>query len=153
MAYNLKMTTLASALVLAIATTGPTHANNTSEKELRKDINEVMQSMENYTETKRDQAVGEIEQALNALDRELDAYADQLREDWHTMKEATREDNREALKDLRKSRNILSEKFGELKSGSTDAWDELKSGFNQAWMDFKSSWDNAFNSAQKDGKS
>ncbi len=132
----------------------PVMADETTYQQMSKEVDQAVNSVGEYTQTKRDQAAQKIKGAMNKMDQEIDQLENQVRDNWNDMTDATREKTKAALKDLRQKRNQLGERFGEMKSGTQESWSELKDGFNEAWNAFKSSWSEAFNSAQTDdGKS
>lgn len=158
MTYKLKHIALSGFVATALIVPGlmfttPVMADETTYQEMSKQVDQAVNSVGDYTQTKRDQAARKIKGAMNKMDQEIDQLENQVRENWNDMTGTTREKTQVALKDLRQKRNQLGERYGELKSGTKESWSELKDGFNEAWTAFKSSWSEAFNSAQTDGKS
>jgi TolA-binding protein len=151
MTYNMKHIAFVGILALSLSAPLSAHAEKTTLSDVRSEISETFDSIANYSESKRDQAVEKIQQSLNSLDKSIDQLEDQTRENWQNMTEAAREKSKAALRDIRHKRNILSERFGELKSGSSDAWDELRDGFSEAWSDLKESWEATFTSEKTEG--
>jgi len=61
------------------------------------------------------------------------------------MKQATRDNARANLKELRKMRIAVAEEYGSLQSSSADAWDHMIKGISDAFTVFQKSWEKAEN--------
>lgn len=112
----------------------------TTADDVRAEVSEAMEAIAAYSEQERDKALTQAREALNRLDAEIERREQALRENWAEMSDAARETAQARLRDLRKARNRLGERYGALESGASSAWDELKTGFSDAWTAFSEAW-------------
>lgn len=133
-------------LCMVIATTPSMAQDNkvfTTPDDVRAEITQVMNAISEYSAQERKQAIAEAREALNKLDAEIERREDAVRENWSDMSEATRDNMREQLRELRQLRNRVGERFGALQTGTESAWTELKGGFTDAWDAFAKAWNKA----------
>lgn len=129
--------------LLSTASFAESPADLKTESEVRTEVSEAMAAVASYAEQERDAALTQARSALEQLDATIDATEDDLRETWADMSDEAKDAARRQMKDLRQARNVLSERYGALEAGSTEAWIELKDGFVNAWDAFAETWDNA----------
>merc|ERR1711879_132370 len=91
MTYNMKHIAFVGILALSLSAPLSAHAEKTTLSDVRSEISETFDSIANYSESKRDQAVEKIQQSLNSLDKSIDQLEDQTRENWQNMTDAARE--------------------------------------------------------------
>lgn len=133
---------LAAALSLAsLSAHGTNDKEPTTASDARAEISETMQSIGEYSEEEREEALARAREALDRLDAEIEEEEEELRDNWADMSESAQEASRERLRDLRDARNELGEQFGALQASSASTWDELKGAFSEAWGDVTHTWD------------
>ena len=137
------LATVALLVVTTIPSMAQDKTSNITEKEVRTEISQAMDAIANYSNQERDQALAEARDALDKVDAEIERREHALQENWAEMSEAARKSARSSLKDLRKARNNLAQRYGALEAGTSNAWDELKSGFSAAWKEFSEAWEAA----------
>jgi len=114
---------------------------NTSIEEVKKETQDLLQTIGSYTADKRDEAVQKIKEGLNKLDKRIDALEARIDKNWDKMNEAVRKETRENLRALRKQRNQVAEWYGSMKTSSADAWDHMKNGFSDAYKALVDAWE------------
>ncbi len=114
---------------------------NTSIEEVKKETQDLLQTIGSYTADKRDEAVQKTKDGLNKLDKRIDALEARIDENWDKMNDAARKKARENLKALRKQRNQVAEWYGSMKTSSADAWDHMKKGFSDAYKSLEDAWE------------
>ena len=120
--------------------------------EIRSEISEAFDAIGTYSVQQRDEAMARAEETLAEVDAEIDQLEDTTWENWNEMSQAAKNKSAAALKDLRRRRNKLSERYGALKHGADSAWEDLKGGFSDAWNDLKAAWQDADDAARKGNK-
>ena len=114
---------------------------NTSIEEVKKETQDLLQTIGSYTADKRDEAVQKAKEGLNKLDKRIDALEARIDTNWDKMNEAARKEARENLRALRKQRNQVAEWYGSMKTSSADAWDHMKKGFSDAYQALENAWE------------
>ena len=114
---------------------------NTSIEEVKKETQDLLQTIGSYTADKRDEAVQKAKEGLNKLDKRIDALEARIDKNWDKMNEAVRKETRENLRALRKQRNQVAEWYGSMKTSSADAWDHMKKGFSDAYKALEDAWE------------
>jgi ElaB/YqjD/DUF883 family membrane-anchored ribosome-binding protein len=114
---------------------------NTSIEELKKETQNLLQTIGSYTADKRDEAVEKAKEGLDKLDKRIDALEARIDTSWDKMNEATRKQARENLRALRKQRNQVAEWYGSMKTSSADSWDHIKKGFSDAYKALEDAWE------------
>lgn len=110
-------------------------------KEVRKEMRELGQSLGRYGAEQRDKALERSKPALEDLDRRLDALEKSIENNWDEMSQAARERSRQAMRELRRQRVELAEKYGALKSSSAGAWEQMREGFLDAFSVLNEAWE------------
>lgn len=123
---------------LCYAQTENTH---TSIEEVKKETQDLLQTIGSYTADKRDEAVQKAKQGLNKLDKRIDVLEARIDKNWDKMNETARKETRENLRALRKQRNQVAQWYGSMKTSSADAWDHIKKGFSDAYKVVEDSWE------------
>ncbi|GIT97708.1 hypothetical protein [Sulfurovum sp. TSL1] len=124
---------------------------NTSIEEVKKETQDLLQTIGAYTADKRDEAVQKAKDGLNKVDKRIDALEARIDKNWDNMNEAAREEARENLKALRKQRNKVAEWYGSMKTSSANAWEHMKKGFSDAYKALEDAWEKSekeFNSSK-----
>lgn len=119
---------------------GQTENVDTSIEEVKKETQDLLQTIGSYTADKRDEAVQKTKEGLNKLDRRIDALEARIDKDWEDMSQTARTEAREKLKALRKQRNQVAEWYGSMKTSSADAWIHMKKGFSEAYKALEDAW-------------
>jgi ElaB/YqjD/DUF883 family membrane-anchored ribosome-binding protein len=114
---------------------------STSIKEVKKETQELLQTIGSYTADKKDEAVQKANNGLNKLDKRIDALETRIDHNWDKMNKAARKETRENLRALRKQRNKVAEWYGSMKTSSADAWEHMKKGFSDAYKALEKSWE------------
>jgi len=114
---------------------------NTSIQEVKKETQDLLQTIGSYTADKRDEAVKKAKDGLINLDKRIDVLEARIDNNWDKMNEAARKEARENLKALRKQRNKVAEWYGSMKASSADAWNHMKKGFSDAYKALKDAWE------------
>ena len=106
-----------------------TTEEKTTKKEVKREIKEAFDAVENYTADQRDEAVKKIKVALQKIDSQIERMENRIGKKWDQMDQVARQKARSTLASLRKQRNELSEWYGGLKYSSAEAWGHVKIGF------------------------
>jgi len=114
---------------------------STSIEEVKKETQDLLQTIGSYTADKRDEAVQKAREGLIKLDKRIDELEARIDKNWDKMNEAARKEARENLRALRKQRNQVAEWYGSMKTSSADAWDHMKKGFSDAYKALKDAWE------------
>jgi predicted RNase H-like nuclease (RuvC/YqgF family) len=112
----------------------------TSMEEVKKETQELIQTLKSYSAEQRDEAVQETREALEKLDKRIDALEKDIDRNWDEMDASAREQARESLKALRRQRIKLAEWYGSLKTSSMEAWEHMKKGFSEAYKALYDAW-------------
>lgn len=105
----------------------------TTKKEVKQEIREAFEAVENYTADQRDEAVEKIKVALKNIDRQIEGMENRIGKEWDQMDQAARRKAGSTLASLRKQRNELAEWYGGLKYSSAEAWGHVKKGFLKSY--------------------
>jgi len=117
--------------------------DKTTLKEVRQEVKEAVEAMENYTVDQRDEALKKVRVAVDDLDTRIEDLENQVDRKWDRMDQAAREKARATLKLLRKKRNELSEWYGGLQQCSVNAWGHVKKGFLDSYKALSEVYDKA----------
>jgi hypothetical protein len=152
----MKLHVYALILIAMSGVTTPCYAQTenagTSIAEVKKETQELLQTIDSYTADKKDKAVQKIKQSLTTLDTRIDALEAKIDNNWDKMNAAARKEARENLRALRKQRNQVAEWYGRMKASSADAWSHMKKGFSDAYKDLENAWkksESEFSSAKE----
>lgn len=118
-----------------------TKNTNTSIEDVKKETQDLLQTIGSYTADKRDEAAQKAQEALNKLDKRIDELDVKIDKSWDKMSESARKEARENMKALRKQRNQVAEWFGSMKTSSTATWDHMKKGFYDAYKSVEDAWE------------
>ncbi|MFT5719785.1 MAG: septal ring factor EnvC (AmiA/AmiB activator) [Motiliproteus sp.] len=113
----------------------------TTLQEVKKETQDLLQSIGSYTADQKTEAVNKAKEGLNNLDNRIDALEANIERNWDQMDTAARQKARASLQALHKQRNQVAEWYGSLKSGTQGAWGHLKQGFTDAYKDFNAAWE------------
>ena len=111
--------------------------------EVKKEVDEALQAIKNYSIDKKDQAMVRAKEMLDKMDTRIDELEKKSAEEWQQMSEASREKSQQALRELRKKRNDLAEWYGGMRQSSTEAWGEVKKGFIKSYHNLSEAFDKA----------
>lgn len=118
-----------------------TENTKASIEEVKKETQDLLQTIGSYTADKKDEAVQKAKEGMNKLDKRIDALEAKIDKNWDKMNKAARKEARENLKALRKQRNKVAEWYGSMKTSSADTWDHIKNGFSDAYKALKDAWE------------
>ena len=107
--------------------------NQATLENIKQETADAVRAIKNYSIKQKGKAVKDVERLLENTDDRLDLVQKKLDKKWDKMDQASREKARETLTALRKTRNRLSEWYGELKNSSANAWDQTKKGFVESY--------------------
>ncbi len=110
-----------------------TAKEKTTMEEVKQEIKDAFESMENYTADQRDEAVDKIKVALGNIDSQIESMENRIGKKWDQMDQAARRKAESTLASLRKQRNELAEWYGGLKYSSAEAWGHVKNGFLKSY--------------------
>jgi chromosome segregation ATPase len=120
-------------------------------EEVREEMRELGQALGRYGAEQRDRALERARPALEDLDRRLDALEKSIEENWDEMSQAARERSRRAMRELRRQRVELAEKYGALKSSSAGAWEQMREGFLDAFSVLNEAWEKSIEDFRERG--
>lgn len=115
--------------------------SNTSIEEVKKETQEMLQTIGSYTADKRDEAAQIAKDGLNKLDKRIEALETRIDENWNKMNDEARKKARENLKNLRKQRNKVAEWYGSMKTSSANAWKHMRKGFSESYKALEDAWE------------
>lgn len=116
---------------------------DTSIEEVKKETQDLLQTIGSYTVDKKDEAVQKSKESLKNLDKHIDALEAKTDKNWSSMTESARKQARDNLKALRKQRNQVAEWYGSMKTSSADAWEHMKGGFSDAYKTLADAWEDS----------
>ena len=129
---KLKYYVLAAGLALGVAGCNQNKDSTLPDQQIRD------QSTNRLSETK-DQFMAATDQKI----KDLDAQIDQLSQKAAGLKDDAKVQANKALDVLRADRDILKQKYDDMKASSGDTWDKTKAAFQSAWDDVEKAYDNA----------
>lgn len=145
-------------IMMVIAIVVPlTHAQSVSRdsskaSDVKKETQELISAMQNYSVEQRDKALKEAKQAIEKLDNRISDLESRIDKSWDSMNKQSREAAKSNLKALRLKRTEVAESYGSLKTSSGNAWTEMKKGFSDAYQAVSHSWEKATNEFDKNNK-
>lgn len=147
-------TALISIVMLCVVTSAPAHSENSSvtAQDVRKDAQDLLNTLQQYTVEQRDQAVDEAEQALKKLDERIDELEIRVNRNWDDMSQSARRKAEGSLKALREQRNALAERYGRFKNSSSRAWEQMKKGFSDTYQTMSGSLQKAWSEYEADSE-
>ena len=132
------------------------HATSSSDtvtgEDIKKETQDLLHTLQQYTVDQRDQAVKEADQALKKLDERIDKLESRVDNNWDKMTQAARQKARDNLQLLRQQRNELAEWYGGFKYSSKNAWEQMKKGFTDAYQAMSDSWQKAKREFERNNK-
>jgi chromosome segregation ATPase len=138
---------VAFTLLGVLVNTPPCHAaradDTTSIDDVKRETQELLQTLKAYTADQRDEALRKTKAALDDLDTRIEALESRVDSRWDKMDNAAREKARANLKVLHEQRTRVAEWYGRLKSSSADAWQDVKKGFSDAYRALDEAWEKA----------
>jgi ElaB/YqjD/DUF883 family membrane-anchored ribosome-binding protein len=139
---KLQISTLMLIVMLGITPLCYAQVENTktSIEEVKKETQELLQTINSYTAEKKDEAVQKAKKGLSRLDKLIDTQQDKLDKNWHKMGDVARKKADDNLMALRQQRNQVGEWYSSMKTSSGDAWDHMKKGYSDAYKALEDSW-------------
>ncbi|OPL17131.1 MAG: hypothetical protein AVO38_05895 [delta proteobacterium ML8_D] len=117
--------------------------DGTTLKEVRQEVKEVVEAMENYSAAQRADALEKVRVAMNDMDSRIADLEARVEKNWEQMDQAARDKAGATLKSLKKKRNELAEWYGGLQYSSVNAWQHVKKGFLESYEALSRSYDKA----------
>lgn len=102
-------------------------------EDVKQEITKTYELLKDYTLAQRDEALAKADAQIEKLDRQIDHLRSRLDQGWDKMNHTARIQARDALKALRKQREVLAEWYGGMRHSSTAAWEEVKKGFSGSY--------------------
>jgi len=133
-------------LVILLAASLPSSAfagEKGSIEDVKRETQDLLEALESYGASQRDEAVSKTRSALKRLDNRIDSLETRIDNNWEQMSAAARQNTRRSIKALRKQRVEVAEWYGGLKSSSGGAWDHMKKGLAEAYLDLSEAWKQA----------
>jgi len=128
-----------------------TAKEKTTMEEVKQEIKEAFESMENYTADQRDEAVDKIKVALGNIDSQIEGMENRIGKKWDQMDQAARRKARSTSASLSKQRNDLAEWYGGLKYSSAEAWGHIKNGFLKSYETLSKTYGKAESELEPEG--
>jgi hypothetical protein len=125
-------------------------AEPTQREEVRKEVDEAVDAIRDYSLERRDDAVARARRAADQFDRDIDEMQAQADARWERMSDAARARSRAAIADLRQRRLQLAEWTGGMRHGSAAAWSEVKTGFVKSYHDLAEALEKARAQRERD---
>ena len=150
---NLAVSALVSVMAFSVMTNSPSVVaaeHDTSFKEVKKESQELMQSLKSYSANQKDEAVQATKKALDKIDARIDRLEEDVRENWNEMDKATQEQTQESLRALHRQRNKVAEWYGSLKNSSAESWNHIKQGFSDAYQSVNDALEKSVEAFQSD---
>ena len=133
----------------SVTLTGWTAEKKTTKEDVKQEIKEAFEAVQNLTADQRDEAVKKVKVAMEKLDDQIESMENRIGKKWDQMDQAARRQARSTLVSLRKQRNELAEWYGGLKYSSVAAWGHVKNGFLKSYESLAK----AFGKAESEFKS
>jgi len=118
-----------------------TSTDKTSIEEVKKETQDLLQTLNAYTVEQKEEAIRKTKTALDNLDKRIDSLQARIDRNWDQMDKAARDKARSNLKALRKARTQVAEWSGSLKNSTVDAWENMKKGFSKAYKSLNDAWE------------
>lgn len=118
-----------------------TSTDKTSIKEVKKETQDLVQTLKTYSVDQKDEAIRKTKTALDNLDNRIDALEANVDKNWDKMDKKARKQARDSLKALRKQRNQVAQWYGSMKTSTGNAWEHMKKGFSKAYMTLNDAWE------------
>lgn len=145
MKFNILLIGLIAMLGITPLCSAETSADKTSIEEVKQEMDDLLLTLDAYTEDQKDEAISKAEKALNNLDKRIDDLEASVDERWDKMDQDARKSVRDSLKALRRQRNQVAEWYGRMKNSTGNAWEHMKKGFSDAYSSLKDAWEKSAN--------
>ncbi len=119
------------------------HGNETTIEEINQQTRELLALLKDYSAEQRDEAIAKTKDALDKLDKRIEALENEMVNKWGEMDQAAREKAHASLKAMRQQRTEVAEWYGSMKNSSVSAWGHMKQGFSSAYEALHEAWTNA----------
>ncbi len=94
-------------------------------------------AVENDAGTQKERFLREAEEALEKLDRRIQALSRRMAEKWEQMEPRAKEEAERTLETMKKERQALLEKLNRLQEGSKEAWERMKNELRESYESLK----------------
>jgi len=118
-----------------------TSTDKTSIEEVKKETQDLLQTLNAYTVEQKEEAIRKTKKALDNLDKRIDSLQARIDRNWDLMDKAARDKARSNLNALRKERTQVAEWYGSLKNSTVEAWEHMKKGFSKAYKSLNDAWE------------
>lgn len=123
--------------------------DETTFEDVQREMRELRQALREYGVDRRDKAIERSQSALEALDQRLEKLEASVKKNWDAMSVSARERSEASLRELRRQRIELAEKYGKMKIVSEEAWESIRTGFLGVFSSLNESWENTLRELQK----
>jgi len=134
---------IVSLLLIALALPAGADNNDTTVEDIQRETNDVIQTLQAYTQDQQQEAVQTASQAMQRADQRINRLETRIDNRWDQLSKPARKEARAALRKLRQERVALSQWYGSMKESSQDAWSEMRTGFNKSYKSMSNAWQDA----------
>ena len=138
-------------IIPAVSLFGQTPEDKATKEEVKQEIKEAFEAVQNYTADQRDVAVEKIKIAMEKIDSQIESMENRIEKEWDQMDQAARRKARSTSASLRKQRNDLAEWYGGLKYSSAEAWGHIKNGFLKSYETLSKTYGKAESELEPEG--
>lgn len=116
-------------------------SDKTSLEDVKKESNDLIQTLKAYSAAQRDEAIAKIKVTLDDLDQRITALEATIDANWEKMDKTARENARIRLQELHEERTEVAKWYDSLNSSSAEAWEQTKKVFSEAYKDLNEAWE------------
>ena len=92
-------------IIPAVSLFGQTPEDQATKKEVKQEIKEAFEAVQNYTADQRNVAVEKIKIAMEKIDNQIESMENRIEKEWDQMDQAARRKARSTSASLRKQRS------------------------------------------------
>jgi TolA-binding protein len=101
-------------------------------EDVKKDTNEAMNTVQNYTQQKKEEYLRQMNAKLEELENKIKELQNKAESKTSGLKEESKAKFNQSMEALNKEKQEAAEKLEELKSASGETWNDIKSGADSA---------------------
>jgi TolA-binding protein len=101
-------------------------------EDVKKESKEAMETAKEYTQEKKEEYLMQMRAKLDEFNKEIQELQSKAASNAIGLKEASKEELNQSMKELAEKKKAAAEKIDELKNASGDAWDDIKTGADSA---------------------
>lgn len=118
---------------------GDNGGKNSTGEELKQDVEELMESIREYSAEKQQKAAERLREDLDEMEKRLSELERRFEKEKSEMSREARDRIESSLEALREKRKDAAEWLEEFKTSSRKAWDNIREGLSEAFRDFSKS--------------